>query len=54
MDNIKVLRFRLKFRVNAVSGDKGIINIKTESDAKDIIADDNNPVYKTYRETSDC
>ncbi len=27
-DNIKVLRFRLKFRVNAVSGDKGIINIK--------------------------
>jgi hypothetical protein len=45
-DNIKVVRFRLKFRVNAVSGDKGIINIKTESDAKDIIADDNNPVYR--------
>jgi len=52
-DNIKVLRFRLKFRVNAVSGTRDN-QIKTESDAK-THRDDNKPSLQIYRrKPSDC
>lgn len=44
--DVTVKTYKIKFRMYPIGGDKGIINIKTSPKSRDIIIDDNNPVYK--------